>query len=199
MNLPLTNTNMQTVSYWINQMTSVDTTFKIDLFTGTDGAVTISGQDIADTLYHDYGNFYAYSCESLVDFIFEYTRFKRIHLHDFERIYKALYTNYEPLENYNKQSTISDSGTSGADAEHPFTSYAYQVADDTVSNQNPYIPQTKVTTDGLTTSTNTRTENTHGNIGVTKSTDMLRDEINTRVQHNMIETVVRMFAEMELI
>lgn len=199
MNLPLTNQNMQTVSYWINQMTSVDTTFKIDLFAGTENAVTISGQDIADTLYHDYGNFYAYSCESLVDFIFEYTRFKRIHLHDFERIYKALYTDYEPLDNYNKHSVITDVGDSGADTNNPYTSYSYQVADDTVNNNNPYIPQTKVTTEGKTVSNNTRTENTSGNIGVTTSMAMLTEELNGRVKFNFIETVVRMFAEMELI
>lgn len=195
------NPNYKTLNYWImlDRSVSTDDNFKITLFSGAENEVEISGELITDTLNHDYGNYTVYKCESHTDFIYEWSRFVDVHQHDFERIYTALYTEYNPLENYDKHSTITDDGETGAPNDAPLTALSYQVADDTVNNENPYIPENKTTTSGKTEIDNTRTETTHGNIGVTKSTDMLRDEILTRIQHNFIDTVCRLYAELELI
>lgn len=198
---PRPHDTMKTCEHWISEeiaLTGNFSHFAINLFSGDD-TVTLSGDQIGRTLLHDYGNFLAYSCETLVDFMFEFTRFTQIHKHDFERIYTALTTLYNPLENYDKHSTITDDGETGAPETAPLVTTIDQVADDTVSTANPYIPQNKTTSHGKTENNNTRTEHTHGNIGVTKSTDMILSELDLRVRGSMIETVCRMFAEMELI
>ena len=201
--IPNPTEGMKTCGYWIDQelITSGNfNNFAITLFSGDD-TVTLSGDTIARTLLHDYGNFLAFSCETLVDFMFEYTRFKQIHKHDLERIYTALTADYSPIENYDKHSEIENNGNTGANAENPFTTRMYQVADDTVNatGDAAFIPQGKTTTEGKTDTYNKMTEHTHGNIGVTKSTDMVLSELDLRVRCNLIETVCRMFAEMELI
>lgn len=204
MNTPLLNKNLHTVEYWVSltpESESWTDIYNIVLFRNKENETTISGYDIIHTMLHDYGKFYAYSVETYVEWVFEWERFARIHSHDFERIYTALFTDYNPLENYDKNSTITNVGSTGANAENPYTTKMYQVSDDTVNNSgdNAYIPQGKTTTEGKTDTTNTMTEHTHGNIGVTKSVDMVLSELDLRVNKNMIETIVRMFAEMELI
>lgn len=193
------------LSKWLNDefLVSGNTDhFNITLWYGdSEKETTISGLDIFYTLMHDFGNFHVYSAESLVDFMFDWNRFVRIHTHDFERMYTALTAEYSPIENYDKYSEIKNEGTTGANSNEPFTTRTYQVSDDTVnkSGDNAFIPQTKVSTEGKTDTSNTMNEHTHGNIGVTKSSDMVRDEIALRTQYNLIESICRMYAEMELI
>lgn len=192
------------LSKWLNEeftLTGNTSHFNITLWSGDEKETTLSGTDIFYTLLHDYGNFHCYSSETLVDFMFDWNRFVRIHTHDFERIYTALTTMYNPLENYDKNSTITNNGSTGANPESPFTTRSYQVSDDTVNaaGDAAFIPQTKVTTNGKTDTSNTMVEHTHGNIGVTKSTDMVLSELDLRVRINLIETICRIYAEMELI
>jgi len=194
----------ETLEHWLNEeMTLTGNTnhFKITLFVNAENETVISGDDIFYTLMHDYSKFHVYSAETLVDFMFDWNRFVRIHTHDFERMYTALMSDYNPIENYDKHSEITNNGSTGANANTPFTTRTYQVSDDTVNaaGDGAFIPQTKVSTEGKTDTTNTMTEHTHGNIGVTKSSDMVRDEIALRTQYNLIESICRMYAEMELI
>lgn len=197
------NSNYKTLNYWImlDRSVSTDDNFKITLFSGTEKEVEIDGLTITDTLDHDYGSYLVYKCENHTDFIHEWNRYVNIHQHDFERMYTALYSEYNPIENYDKNSTITNNGSTGANPENPFVTRTYQVADDTVNNNgdSAYIPQNKVATEGKTDTSNTMTEHTHGNIGVTKSSDMVRDEVALRTQYNLVETICRMYAEMELI
>ena len=184
------------LEHWLNEefaLTGNTNHFKITLFANTEKETVLSGDDIFYTLMHDYSKFHAYSAETLVDFMFDWNRFVRIHTHDFERMYTALTAEYSPIENYDKYSVITNEGSTGANANSPFTTRTYQVSD------LAFIPQTKVSTDGKTDTSNTMTEHTHGNIGVTKSSDMARDEIALRTQYNLIESICRMYAEMELI
>ena len=170
------------------------TPFKIVLWAGDEEKeTTISGNDIFYTLYHDYGNFHVYSAESLVDFMFDWNRFVRIHTHDFERMYTALTAIYNPIENYDKNSTITNNGSTGANPENPFVTRTYQVADDTVNNtgDSAFIPQNKVATEGKTDTSNTMTEHTHGNIGVTKSTELLGDTFRYSEEYlNLFKRIV---------
>lgn len=195
------NPDFKTLNYWItwDKELAIENTFDIALFADTDDAVTLDGELIENTLDKDYGSFTFYKCESYAQFVTEVARFISVHTRDFERMYTALYKDYDPLENYDKHSTITDDGETGAPYSAPITSLGYQVADDTVNTQTPYIPETKAETYGKTETDNERTEYTHGNIGVTKSTDMLRDEVETRIQYNLITAICRMFADEELI
>lgn len=192
------------LEHWLNEemlLTGNTNHFKITLFANSENETVLSGDDIFYTLMHDYSKFHAYSAETLVDFMFDWNRFVRIHTHDFERMYTALTAEYSPIENYDKNSTITNNGSTGANPQDPFITRTYQVADDTINNtgDNVFIPQNKVATQGKTDTSNTMTEHTHGNIGVTKSSDMVRDEIALRTQYNLIESICRMYAEMELI
>lgn len=192
------------LEHWLNEemlLTGNTNHFKITLFANTEKETIISGDDIFYTLMHDYSKFHAYSAETLVDFMFDWNRFVRIHTHDFERMYTALTAEYSPIENYDKYSVITNEGSTGANANEPFTTRTYQVSDDTVNKtgDQAFIPQTKISTDGKTDTENTMTEHTHGNIGVTQSVDMIRNEISLRTQYNLIESICRMYAEMELI
>lgn len=197
------NPDYKPLSHWImwDKELSIENTFDLTLFDGAENETTIDGELIENTLNHDYGEFTMYKCESYPEFVAEWERFRDVHIHDFERMYTALFKNYDPLENYDKNSTIINNGSTGANAENPFVTRTYQVADDTVNNSgdSAFIPQNKVATEGKTDTSNTMTEYTHGNIGVTKSTDMLRDECDTRIQYNLINIVCRMFADEELI
>ena len=202
MNIPALK-NRKTFSEWVDALVDAGSFstdfFKIVLFSGKDNETEISGYDIMYTMLHDYGNFTCYSAETAVDFAFDWQRFVRIHTHDFERMYTALYAEYNPIENYNKISTIEDDGETGAPSAEPITSIIEQVADDTVSTQNPYIPQNRTTSYGKTKNNNTRTENTHGNIGVMTNQSMISDEWSMRLRMNMVETICRAYANMELI
>lgn len=194
----------ETLEHWLNAeftLTGNTTPFKITLFANAENETVLSGDNIFYTLMHDYSKFHVYSAETLVDFMYDWNRFVRIHTHDFERMYTALTAMYNPIENYDKNSTITNNGSTGANPENPFVTRTYQVADDTVNNNgdSAFIPQNKVATEGKTDTSNTMTEHTHGNIGVTKSSDMVRDEVALRTQYNIIETICRMYAEMELI
>ena len=195
------NPDYKTLNYWItwDRELAIENTFDLTLFEDAENETTIDGELIENTLDHDYGNFTMYKCESYAQFIAEWERFRGVHMHDFERMYTALYKNYDPLENYDKHSLIVDDGETGAPSSAPLISLGYQVADDTVNSQTPYIPENKAETYGKTEIDNERTEYTHGNIGVTKSTDMLRDEVETRINYNFITALCRMFADEELI
>lgn len=195
------NPDFQTLNHWIiwDKELSIENTFDITLFSGAENETTIDGELIENTLDHDYGDFIMYKCENYADFTAEVARFISVHTHDFERMYTALYKNYDPLENYDKHSIITDDGETGAPSNAPITVESFQVADDTVNSVTPYIPESKALTHGKTEIDNERTEYTHGNIGVTKSTDMLRDEVETRIQYNLITAICRMFADEELI
>ena len=186
----------ETLEHWLNEeftLTGNTNHFKITLFANAENETVLSGDDIFYTLMHDYSKFHVYSAETLVDFMFDWNRFVRIHTHDFERMYTALMTDYNPIENYDKHSTIENEGSTGANAENPFTTRTYQVSDDTVNASGDGA------SDGKTDTNNTMTEHTHGNIGVTQSADMIRNEISLRTQYNLIESICRMYAEMELI
>lgn len=194
----------ETLEHWLNEeftLTGNTTPFKITLFANSENETILSGDDIFYTLMHDYSKFHVYSAETLVDFMYDWNRFVRIHTHDFERMYTALTAMYNPIENYDKNSTITNNGSTGSNPENPFVTRTYQVADDTVNNSgdSAFLPQNKVATEGKTDTSNTMTEHTHGNIGITKSSDMVRDEIALRTQYSLIETICRMYAEMELI
>ena len=195
------NPEYKTLDHWLQLDTSVapNNTFNLTLFSGKENETTRDGELIENTLNHNYGRFTVYNIESYSEFVAEWTRFKSVHLHEFERMYTALYTDYNPIENYDKHSEIVDDGETGAPSNSPITANMYQVSDDTVNAQSPFIPQGKTETSGKTEIDNTRTEHTHGNIGITKSTDMVMDEINARIQYDFVNIVCRMFADEELI
>jgi len=86
-----------------------------------------------------------------------------------KRMYQTLKAEYNPLENYNKTSTITDSGN----------------ADNTHSNVPSDSIIEKETSKDVINNSNTRTETTRGNIGVTTSQQMLESEMELRMRYNI--------------
>lgn len=86
-----------------------------------------------------------------------------------KRMYQTLKEEYKPLENYNKTSTITDTGN----------------ADNTHSNVPSDSIVEKETSKDVINNSNTRTETTTGNIGVTTSQQMLESEIELRMRYNI--------------
>ena len=66
----------------------------------------ISGKDILDAIKHKYGSFYFAHVNDKYDLQVKWTEFKTIYSETIARVNTALTSDYNPLENYNKDSTI---------------------------------------------------------------------------------------------
>ena len=98
---------------------------------------------------------------------------------EIKRMYNVLNVNYNPIENYNKSSTITDNGT--ADNTN------YNVPVDTITEKE--TSKTSVSTG------NTRSESTTGNIGVMSTQNMITQELELRTLYNIKMFVVQRFKE----
>ena len=134
-----------------------------------------------------------------------------------EKMYKALQIEYNPLENYDRTEEWTESGTHGnnktvrnstettgnatsnADVQHKVTGY----------NSNSEVLQSRDITSAADTNTSTATGNgteaemgehndtragrIHGNIGVTTSQQMLKAEFDLAPEINMYNIITRSF------
>lgn len=95
-----------------------------------------------------------------------------------ERIFKAISKDYDPLENYNRNETVdqTDTGTSSASGSatnnHKVTGYN----DGILVDQNQDTGNSS--SSGNSSLTTKRTSNVRGNIGVTTSQQMLNQELD---------------------
>lgn len=133
----------------------------------------------------------------------------------YDRIALALYTDYGALENYDKHSTIeTDSPDVVTETEYADRENTNDMASRTTrSKENAMDSLTMVEggnivtdaykdtiTQGGGTDTQTVkehkitvTDNTHGNVGTTKSQEMAIDEVKMRLQYNLADIIVRDF------
>lgn len=95
------------------------------------------------------------------------------------RMYDVLNVEYNPIENYNKTSTITDAGN--ADSTN------YNVPVDTITE--------KETSKTSVTNGNTHTEHVTGNIGTMSTQNMINQEIEIRTLNNIKMFVVARFKE----
>ena len=157
----------------------------LDSYTTTYGSgdtPMFTAKDIAKLLKTLYFNFRINASNdddvaSLIDFIV-YTYNNEIY-----RMFDVLVAEYNPIENYNKSATITDSGTANS------TNYNVPV-DSTVE---------KETSKTSVTNGNQHTESVSGNIGTMSTQTMIAQEIDIRTKYNIKMYVVQKFKEFYLI
>lgn len=134
-----------------------------------------------------------------------------------EKMYKALQIEYNPLENYDRSESWSESGTHGnnktvnnstetsgsattnGDAKHYVTGYnsnseVLQSHDVTTGSDSNTSSATGTGTEAETGNhSDTRTGRVHGNIGVTTSQQMLKAEFDLAPEINMYNIITRSF------
>lgn len=163
----------------------------------------VSGINVIDNLNIQFGNFesiHAADLDSLKDV---WEMFVNINSDEIFKMYNALKSKYNPIENYDRTESTTNTSTnnveSGAKSDNlpTVTSYA------TTENNDSWNKTDKTESSGATitsgSGSNTITSHIHGNIGTTKNTDMISDEITLRISSNITNIVCRMFIDWECI
>ena len=184
-----------------------------------DTSVTITSSNIQDALYN-------YSEWSVITKTVEtggvmpithpfkdlWERFININKHSYDRVTLALYTEYSPIDNYDKHSEIThikgEQKTTNVIAERNdesnipiHTVHEYETSVDNLtpnesrkSTADAYIDKYKrgggTDTSTQQTYTDTDKEYTHGNIGVAKSSDIAKEEVIFRLTYNLITIII---------
>ena len=126
--------------------------------------------------------------------------------HELKRIYDALYADYNPIENYDRNEQYTDTLTHGANT--TTTRLEDETNENKVSafNDSAYQPDSKSTVSGGKVKsemggkdTTERYGRVHGNIGVTTSQQMIESELSLRLKNNLYSKAARIFADELLI
>lgn len=118
------------------------------------------------------------------------------------RLYLALSAEYNPIENYNRTESVTDTttgkikanskGTNESNGTNTNNVSAFDSSDYQPESQNINNNKDETTTTGETESngTNTHEANMHGNIGVTTNQKMINEEINLRIYNHIVDTIL---------
>ena len=133
-------------------------------------------QDVVDHIIMKYGNAPLF-CPDPAVIKYYITSWSKRRVPIWERFYKAISTEYDPLENYNRIEKFTTEFS-------PTTAYEQHISAD---NSSTYQPDRKSTSSGKdTTSVN---GNVHGNIGVTTSQQMLASELDIVPRLDLIDFI----------
>lgn len=157
--------------------------------------VIVSANTIKLTLKQMFGSFEIIHSDSTEMVIGYWNNFKTVYRQAFGRMYDALNTEYNAIENYNKVSTITTNGTGNSTTQNELTSKE-TTEDSATFHDTAYSTGNNTTT---ATNTNTVTEHTSGNIGTTTNMHMLSEEWQGRIEMNLAKVICELYAEMELI
>ena len=146
---------------------------------------------ILDYFKYNYSQFSSIHSKNSTDFSNHFKYF--LTCNDIDRIYNALSSTYNVLDNYNRIETtnINTSATVQSDINAVSTSY------ETTENSADFNPVSKNETNGGKTSnsgTSSTETNIHGNIGVTTNQQMLESEILLRMKYNLCKLICDDFA-----
>lgn len=155
----------------------------------------VTSEIILGALQQKFGSFEIMHGDNTESRIVYWENFVARYIHAFKRIYDTLTTEYLPLENYDKISEITNAGSNSIQSTAENTAQATTEESQTWRNTD----KNNGTSSTNGTSTNTITEHTHGNIGVTTNAKMAVEEISLRTEHNLTDIIVSMYADMELI
>lgn len=147
-------------------------------YTAGDGRVMFTAKEIAKLIKTLYYNFKVNAdgdadIKAMIEFIvFNYDN-------EIRRMYEVLTVSYNPIENYNKTATITDTLNSiGANYNVPVDSYTE-----------------KETSKNSVDSTNSHSEHITGNIGTMSTQNMIQQELEIRTLNNIKMFVVARFKE----
>lgn len=132
-------------------------------------------------------------------------KWSETNLHGWQRMYDALWDDYNALHNFDRNEVYKDVRT--PELENTYTDKNNAAQTDR-NYQNGYnsgelvessktVSATDLVTNNKTTGTETNEHEGHlfGNIGVTKSQEMLEDEIRLRKTQNIYDIIVNMFRD----
>lgn len=174
---------------WIQDLTESQINSLTMSFTISDTqSVVVSGTDVVNTLTFEYSTFHVINANTATAFVTLFNFFKSKYVHEFDRIAKDLYADFNVLENYDRY----EDTTVNTSAENNSTSANQETTNDSVS----WNDTAKVTASGGGTSSGNTVSHIHGNIGTTKATDMISDDIRLRLEYNMIDVVMNRFRDM---
>lgn len=185
--------NLVTVDGILNQIPAETTDYTITVSyteNGTTKSKFIFSKDFLSALKFNYSYFHFAHIKTVSDFKEYFDCWLMSNQENINRIYQALFHDYNPVENYDKYSDITATpNVNGVDVE----------------TQNSNLIETSMTlTDksivkGNANLQSSSTEHTHGNIGVTESSALISHEIQLRLNTNLYHAIVNSFARGEII
>lgn len=92
----------------------------------------------------------------------------------------ALYSDYNPIDNYNRTENWTEHETSNADGNNSGDDVNYETAYDSLTEKETDKGHTQTTAHSESERNHTRTGTTSGNIGVTTTQQMIQQEIELR-------------------
>lgn len=164
---------------------------------GTD-LVTVTGSQVVYTILKSYSTFNFVHFNTKTDFLVDYASFKAINQKSFDNIAQALYTTYNPIENYDRyEDEYTDKSTTTPAGSTIMTSESD--AYDTSSTKNTV---TTTTGYGAGTKTEVQTDSAekhiHGNIGVAETSQIILHEIQMRMACALAEIITKHYALKEI-
>lgn len=157
--------------------------------------VIVSGNTIKLTLNQMFGNFEIIHSDSNEEIIGYWNNFKTVYRQSFIRMYDALTAEYAPTENYSKVSTITTVGNASTSSNSNVTNK--ETTEDSAVFHDTTFSDSDNTVNA--NSSNTVTENTHGNIGVKSNMDFITEEVTGRREMALAKIICELYAETELI
>lgn len=163
----------------------------------------IHGINIFNALMYKYSTFECCHANNSYDFINVWNNFIVANIENIYKIYSALKSEYNPIENYNRNesSTITTNNhvSTGAELGNSPTITTYK----TTQDNDTFYKVDKSENTGKTESdgngTTTTSSNVSGNIGVTTNQQMIESELKLRIENNLTDIVIDMFYDRELL
>lgn len=178
----------------------------VDIFDGIQLPEGMDRQLVVDRCFHRCGEFsvghtdWEFMHDEILDFF-------KVHYNTFDRMWKVLQMEYNPLENYDRIENYGESGSNSNQASSSNSSSGSGSVTNTRAAENSanYEPYEKSTTSDSASGTtgtsasgsysNKHNSHIHGNIGVTTSQQMLRSEFEDVAPLNVYETIANLFAD----
>jgi hypothetical protein len=174
---------------WINDLTETQiNSLSMSFIVSDTQTVIVSGTDVVNTLTFEYSTFKVINANTATDFVKLFTFFKSKYIHEFSSIAKDLFVDFNVLENYDRY----EDTTVNTSADNSSSSVNQETTNDTPT----WNDTNKVCASGEGSSTGNTVSHIHGNIGVTKATDMINDDIRLRLEYNMIDVIMNKFKDM---
>lgn len=157
--------------------------------------ILVPHTDIISCLLQKYSTFEIIHSDDIQSILTTWDNFKARYSHGFKRMYDALYAEYNALENYDKYSDITNTGTTSTETSADNT--AMSTTEDSANWNNTDKNTASASASGSTTA-NTL-EHTHGNIGVMTAGQMIADTVTLRINNNLADIICGMYYDMELV
>lgn len=174
---------------WINDLSETQINSLSMSFTVSDTqSVVVSGTDVVNTLLFEYSTFKVINVNTPAAFVKLFNFFKSKYVHEFDRIAKDLYVDFNVLENYDRYEDTTVNTTAENDSS--------STNQETTADSFGWNDTNKVSATGSGSSTGNTVSHVHGNIGTTKATDMINDDIRLRLEYNMVDVIMNKFRDM---